>query len=63
MLIGLYFFFVSLGFPLYRELPGRITILLESTTEVSRFRIQIVSSKMFALCIKVERTPRLWERW
>jgi hypothetical protein len=45
------------------DLPGRITILLESTTEVSQFRLWIASSKMFALCIKVERTPRLWEGW
>jgi hypothetical protein len=59
--------FVSLGFSLIPkcsvDLPGRITILLQSTTEVSQFTIQISSSKMFALCSKVERTPRLWEGW
>jgi hypothetical protein len=45
------------------DLPWRITILLESTTEVSQLRIRIASSKMFVLCIKVQRTPRLWEGW
>jgi hypothetical protein len=40
------------------DLCERITILLESTTEVSHFRIQMALSKIFALCIKVERTPR-----